>query len=1093
MSNPGDTPKSKQLGTEPAPQTVGRETRTYPFPDTDAVPDLSLEFSKIRRFEILDEIGRGGHGVVFRANDRVLRRRVALKLPRPEVLLSKEMRRRFVGEAQVAAALDHPNIIKVFDAGFDATVCYIAQELCTGPSLATWLQDHPKICPNIAAAITLALARGLEHAHKRGVLHRDLKPANVLLKPHLGDPSDESTGRLDDRTTAPIAQSFPFTPKLGDFGICKAFANEDDSVSTRTGTVLGTAAYMAPEQAAGISSKVGPPADVYGLGAILYEMLTGRPPIEGDSTADVLRRVLVIDPIPVRVLRPKVPAALEAICMKCLEKPIERRYATAAELADDLSRFLNGEPVRAPRHGRLKRLARAIGKPQRSTLALLALGLTGWMLAAFGFDTWRTKGSPELVGPLAVEGEIAIVADVRNAFNLWHENAERLRDNPNVGEEMIAALARHIPKSEETDRRSFGWHYVWRLCHPAESVGSLARIRSIRADADDVYFVTFSRDGSKLATSGRDRTARVWNANTGASICACSGHTDDVNWVDFSPDQNQVGTASDDHTVKVWDAATGKEQFTLRGHDSKVVAVRFSPMGKTLVSADDQGVLKLWDLSSRRLLKSVAAHRARIQSIAWGLNGYMLASTGNDNAVRLWEMPEMVFRSERQTTENQCASFSPVGDLIACGGRGTIHIDDVHTGGRSTTFSDHFDHIESIAFSPDGRQLASCDGHGVLRLWDLPSRKGWNAVPVRYHLNEKGERVPVGFWCVAYSPDGTRLATSARDGVVEIWDASVTPQWTIVTKTQPNESVSSLVFLPDGKHLALGRSLQNVPESRVQIWDVSSTYPSLLHNVGGIRANCTCPSRDGKELVVGSPGSVQILDAATGSRRLQIPLAANSVAAGVAFDSGGSLMVLEDAEKKWSISVFDPKTGAKVRTLADPFFATTGVHASGFIVSDDGNLLAICSPGSPETAVYELDERFRRCGLLGQNPGTAYAGFAPREDVLAVGSIGGVELWDLGTGRQQAFLGGLGRIVGPLVFCAEGRLLIVVSQEQHAVQVWDVKRRNQLFALPLPAEASSRAVHWQLAASPDGKQLACSIQDATGNGGIYLFSGLPIQ
>ena len=173
-------PKSKKHGTPRLVQGDSRETRTFPFQNVENPGDVRLAALKIRRFEILDEIGRGGHGVVFRANDRVLKRLVALKLPRPEVLHSKEMRRRFVAEAQVVAALDHPNIIKVYDAGFEAAVCYIAQELCNGPSLGNWLKDQPaKIRADVAASVTLALARGLDHAHQRGVLHRDLKPANV--------------------------------------------------------------------------------------------------------------------------------------------------------------------------------------------------------------------------------------------------------------------------------------------------------------------------------------------------------------------------------------------------------------------------------------------------------------------------------------------------------------------------------------------------------------------------------------------------------------------------------------------------------------------------------------------------------------------------------------------------------------------------------------------------------------------------------------------------------------------------------------------------------------------------------------------------
>jgi eukaryotic-like serine/threonine-protein kinase len=1085
--------KSRDHGTEPSLQGSSRDTRTFPFPGIENAGDVRLAALKIRRFEILDEIGRGGHGVVFRANDRILRRPVALKLPRPEVLRSKEMRRRFVGEAQVVAALDHPNIIKVFDAGFEATVCYIAQELCNGPSLAAWLKDHPaEMTAEVAASVMLALARGLEHAHQQGVLHRDLKPANVLLKPRVGTSLDDGAEGSDDPATSGISKLFPYTPKLGDFGICKAFTAEGDITGTRTGMVLGTAAYMPPEQAVGTASELGPQSDVYSLGAILYEMLTGHPPFEGVSSAEVLKQLLIDPPVSVRVTRRDVPAALDAICLKCLEKSTAQRYATAAELADDLRRFLVGEPVRAPRKNSLKSLVKSIPMPRRSIQ--IAFTLTGWILVMVSLALYvrAPKASPNAgVAFPTGGGETALSTDVHSAFNLWHENAERLRDNPNVGEEMTALLARHIPKPGEVDRRGFDWHYAWRLCHPAEAVGMLPQVASFRAHPCDVHFVAFSRDGTRFATAGKDGTACVWNANTRERVCVCSGHTDEVNWVDFSPDQRWLATASDDHSVKVWDAATGKELFTLSGHQSEVVAVRFSPLGDTLVSGDHQGVLKLWDLATRSARTTKAAHTKRIQSLTWGMSGHLLASIGNDNAVRLWEMPEMGFRSERQTTEGQCAALSPFGDLVACGGSGTIEIDDVHTGGRYATLSEHLGQIESIAFSPDGRQLASCDGRGVLRLWDLGSRKGWSAAPLRYRTDETGKIVPVGLWCVAYSPDGSRLVTSARDGVVEIWDASIKPQWTLVTKNDPQKLTAPLAFSPDGKLLAIARQSAKGGDG-LQIWNPSPTRPSIAHEFSGLSARAACFSRDGKELVVGTAGKVEIYNAQTGESRLRIPLTGGGVANAVAFDGSGSLLVLEESNKKWSIQTIDPHTGAKTRALEDACFATAGVHNNGFAASLDGSLLAIAPKNCGQTALCDVSKGEVLPTRIGLRDGCGYLTFAPN-NLLAIGSVGGVELWDTRTAKEQAFLSDLGRAVGPLAFLSNGRLLIVVSQEQKAMQLWDVRRHTRLFTLPIPVEAASGAQYWSLAASPDGKQFACAIADTSCNGGVYLFSGVPIE
>jgi len=1069
-----------------------RETRTFPVSGVDQATDVRLVALRIRRFEILEEIGRGGHGVVFRANDRVLQRLVALKLPRPEVLRSKEMRRRFVGEAQVVAALDHPNIIKVFDAGFEAKVCYIAQELCNGPSLAAWLRERPAtIEADVAASVMQGLARGLEHAHQRGVLHRDLKPANVLLKPHTGNAGDSDWEVASNLGT--VSRSFPYTPKLCDFGICKAFDVDPDETATRTGMVLGTAAYMAPEQAVGKASEVGPQSDVYSLGAILYEMLTGHPPFQSESSADHLKQVLVEEPVSIRATRRDVPPALDAICLKCLEKSPSQRYATAAELAEDLRRFVTGEPVRAPHKGGLKSLLKSVVRPRRAIP--IALAVSGWILVLVTLGLYlrgHNSSSDASAGAAEGDSEAAVAADVHSVLNLWHENAERLRDNPAVGDEMTALLTRHIPKSGDIDRRGFDWHYAWRLCHPAESVGTLTSVASFRAHPTDAYFVTFSRDGSQFATCGKDRTARVWKTKTGAPVCVCSGHTDDVNWVDFSPDQRWLATASDDHTVRVWDAVTGKEQFKLQGHESSVVAVRFNPIGDTLASGDHQGVLKLWNLRKRELLKSESAHQKRIQCLAWGASGHLLASIANDNAIRLGEMPEMVFRFERQTTEGQCASFSPVGDLIACGGRGTVEIDDIHTGGRYATYSDHLGHIESIAFSPDGRQLASCDGHGVLRIWDLASRRGWTAAPIRYAAAgsaDSGKPTGVGLWCVAYSPDGTRIATTARDGMVDIWDASITPQWTKVTKNKPTQRAIPLAFSPDGQRMAIARRFENLADDRLQFWDVSSTHPKLLRDLDEVSARAGCHSPDGKSFVVGSPGKVEIYDAKTYESRRKIPLP-NGTANAVAFDARGSLLVLEEANQKWAIHSFDSQTGAKLHTITDPLFETSGIREHGFAVSANGNLLALASRNSSQTLLCDLSTGRMLPARLAHRGGTGHIQFAPIGSLLAIAVTGGVELWDARTGNEQAYLSGMGREVGPLAFSADGRLLLVVSPEQRTAQLWDVRRHNPLFTLPLPAYASTGDCYWALAVSPDSRKVACSIADAGGKGGVYLFSGV---
>jgi hypothetical protein len=301
--------------------------------------------ARLGRFEVRRELGRGSFGVVFLAYDPQLRREVALKVPRPEALLTPELRARFRQEAQAAAGLEHPNLVPVYEAGEQGPLCFIASAYCPGVTLAAWLKQRGEPVPvETAARLVAALAEAVEHAHRRGVLHRDLKPSNILL----ASPADPAATDL--------------SPRITDFGLAKLV--EDGSGATlagcptQTGAVLGTPRYMAPEQADGRSKAVGPAADIYALGVLLYEVLTGRPPFQADTALDTLWLVRTQEPLAPGRLRPGLPRDLETICLKCLHKEPGWRYASARALADDLGRFLRHEPIHARRAGPLGRLAR---------------------------------------------------------------------------------------------------------------------------------------------------------------------------------------------------------------------------------------------------------------------------------------------------------------------------------------------------------------------------------------------------------------------------------------------------------------------------------------------------------------------------------------------------------------------------------------------------------------------------------------------------------------------------------------------------------------------------------------------------------------
>jgi serine/threonine protein kinase/tetratricopeptide (TPR) repeat protein len=343
--------------------------------------------TRLGRFEIRRELGRGGYGVVYLADDPQLGRAVALKVPRADVLADEELRARFHHEARAAAGLDHPNLVAVYEAGADGAFCYITSAYCPGPSLAQWLKEQAAPVPERdAAALVAALADGVQHAHSRGVLHRDLKPANVLLTSSKAQgPNSKEGSSLKDQGPGAgpwglnLGPSLEFEPcdlvipRITDFGLAKLLTA--DGGQTQSGAVVGTPAYMAPEQAEGKVKEVGTAADVYALGAILYELLTGRPPFQAETVLGMLEQVRTQEPAPPRRLRPHLSRDLETVCLKCLHKEPHRRYPSAHALAEDLRRFLADEPVLARPVGGLERLGRwCKRRPAAAALVLAAAG-----------------------------------------------------------------------------------------------------------------------------------------------------------------------------------------------------------------------------------------------------------------------------------------------------------------------------------------------------------------------------------------------------------------------------------------------------------------------------------------------------------------------------------------------------------------------------------------------------------------------------------------------------------------------------------------------------------------------------------------------
>lgn len=801
-------------------------------------------------YELVEEIARGGMGVVYQARQTNLNRIVALKMILAGQFAGQEDVQRFHTEAEAAAQLDHPGIVPIFEIGEHQGQHYFSMAYVEGESLAQRVIDGP-LPPRKAVELVKNICSAIAYAHQRGVIHRDLKPANILL---------DQNGQ----------------PKVTDFGLAKK--TESDSGLTGTGQILGTPAYMPPEQASGGVDDVGPLADVYSIGAILYCLLTGRPPFQASSSMDTLIQVLEQEPVSPRQLNHGVSKDLETISLKCLEKNPQRRYSSAQELADELQRLLEGSPIKARPVGRTARLWRWGKRHPWKAATVAALSFLVFLLAI---------GGPTVAFR---ETQLRLRAD-RASYGNRVQLAER---EWQIGQ--VANAKRALEECPE-ELRGWEWNHVSRLCHQETLMlqGHSARVNDVAfhpdghqlasashdntvllwdvqtakpihtlKHAEGVIRVAYSPDGKLLATGGRENNVQLWNTETGTLVRKIEGHSDWIRSVAFSRDGTKIASASYDKTSKVWEVDSGDLLQTLTGHTNQVKGVSFHPDGNRLITAGEDSTIRLWDLKSGEQLRVLRGH-GPIVSVEFDFLGKHIVAAGSDQTVRLWDTDSwrMVKTLEGHKHVVKVARFSPDGRHVVSGGIDrTIRIWDIHSGTSTRSYYHHTETVEGVCYSPDGRWIASSGGDGSVRIWDTqesesrtlednPEGVGGLAFAGnsrlltaaghggRLWLPDTGWVVGEPFWhrqeafCVAVDSNGKRSASGGRDSHINLWD--IDQQSLIQSFPRGNGNVVSLAFSPDDQFLAAGCS-----DSVVRIYDLDSapnleSVPSReLQHSGGV-------------------------------------------------------------------------------------------------------------------------------------------------------------------------------------------------------------------------------------------------------------------